>query len=65
MRINHEQLTAFAAAIFTSAGTDEARAQKVAHHLVMANLKGHEGGGVTLCGKNYYGALCRIPYASG
>ena len=46
MRINHEQLTAFATAIFASAGTEEVRARKVAHHLVMANLKGHDSHGV-------------------
>jgi len=31
------------------------------YHINLANLKGHEGGGVTLCGKNYYGSLCRRP----
>ncbi|MFQ6048611.1 MAG: DUF362 domain-containing protein, partial [Phycisphaerae bacterium] len=31
----------------------------------LANLKGHEGGGVTLCGKNYYGSLIRHPYTAG
>ena len=29
------------------------------------NLKAHEGGGVTLCGKNYYGALIRKPGDTG
>lgn len=29
------------------------------------NLKAHQGGGVTLCGKNYYGALIRKPGDSG
>jgi uncharacterized oxidoreductase len=46
MRINHEQLTSFASQIFTSAGTDAAVARKVAHHLVAANLKGHDSHGV-------------------
>ncbi len=30
-----------------------------------ANLKAHEGGGITLCGKNYYGALIRTPSTYG
>lgn len=46
MRINHEQLTSFASQIFTSAGTDAEVARKVAHHLVAANLKGHDSHGV-------------------
>jgi len=35
------------------------------YHINIADLKGHEGGGVTLCGKNYYGSLCRRPDAGG
>ena len=27
-------------------------------------MKGHEGGGVTLCGKNYYGSMCHTPDAA-
>ena len=46
MRINHEQLSGFAARIFTSAGATEAVATKVAYHLVAANLKGHDSHGV-------------------
>jgi len=33
------------------------------YHINIANCKAHEGGGVTLCGKNYYGL--REPSASG
>jgi len=33
------------------------------YHINIANCKAHEGGGVTLCGKNYYGL--RHPSASG
>jgi len=31
----------------------------------MANLKSHSGAGVTLCGKNHYGSLCRRPPEKG
>lgn len=31
----------------------------------MANLKGHSGAGITLCGKNHYGSLKRYPTSSG
>ena len=35
------------------------------YHINLSDLKGHEGGGVTLCGKNYYGSLCHVPDAGG
>jgi hypothetical protein len=31
----------------------------------IANLKAHTGAGMTLCAKNHYGSLIRIPYQSG
>jgi len=46
MLIDQNRLTNFVTRIFTSAGASEARAQKVAHHLVAANLKGHDSHGV-------------------
>jgi uncharacterized oxidoreductase len=46
MRINHEQLAAFTAQIFERCGSPAAYARKVGHHLVEANLKGHDSHGV-------------------
>jgi hypothetical protein len=34
------------------------------YHINLSDLKGHEGGGVTLCGKNYYGSMCHTPDAA-
>jgi hypothetical protein len=31
----------------------------------IANFKAHNGAGITLCAKNHYGSLIRMPYASG
>ena len=46
MRIDHQQLTDFASAIFRSAGAEQQVAGTVAGHLVAANLKGHDSHGV-------------------
>ncbi len=46
MLIDQTRLTDFVTLIFTSAGASEAFAAKVAHHLVAANLKGHDSHGV-------------------
>lgn len=46
MLIDQNRLTEFVSRIFTSAGASEAFAGKVAHHLVAANLKGHDSHGV-------------------
>lgn len=46
MLINQEQLTEFVTRIFVAAGAGEQFAAKVAHHLVAANLKGHDSHGV-------------------
>jgi uncharacterized oxidoreductase len=46
MLIDHQRLTDFVSQIFSSAGSRADFASKVAHHLVMANLKGHDSHGV-------------------
>lgn len=46
MIVQAEPLTHFAAAIIAGAGSLPAEAQEVAHHLVEANLKGHDSHGV-------------------
>jgi uncharacterized oxidoreductase len=46
MLIDQTRLTDFITRIFTSAGASDAKAGKVAHHLVAANLKGHDSHGV-------------------
>jgi uncharacterized oxidoreductase len=46
MLIDQARLTDFVAHIFTSAGASAEKAHKVAHHLVAANLKGHDSHGV-------------------
>lgn len=46
MLINHETLTGFASQIFEAAGSSAEFANRVAHHLVEANLKGHDSHGV-------------------
>lgn len=46
MRIQHQQLAAFVAAIFERLDTDPTDAATVAEHLVAANLKGHDSHGV-------------------
>jgi len=35
------------------------------YHINLSDLKGHEGGGVTLCGKNYYGSFLHQPDSGG
>jgi sugar lactone lactonase YvrE len=40
--------------------------KNAAYIINFANLKGHYNqAGVTMCGKNHYGSLCRVPNASG
>jgi uncharacterized oxidoreductase len=46
MLIDHQHLTAFVSRVFSSAGARAEFADKVAHHLVAANLKGHDSHGV-------------------
>jgi hydroxycarboxylate dehydrogenase B len=46
MLIEAPRLTGFVSRIFTAAGATEPRAHAVAHHLVEANLKGHDSHGV-------------------
>ncbi len=46
MLIQATQLTHFVSQIFIAAGSQAAVAEKVAHHLVAANLKGHDSHGV-------------------
>ena len=46
MRIDQKPLTQIAAAILHKAGAELERAQAVAEHLVIANLKGHDSHGV-------------------
>ncbi len=46
MRMEHNRLSHFVAAIFESAGAPRDFAARVAHHLVEANLKGHDSHGV-------------------
>ena len=46
MLIGQEKLTDFVARIFIAAGSKDEFAGKVAHHLVAANLKGHDSHGV-------------------
>jgi uncharacterized oxidoreductase len=46
MRFAPERLATFAATIFRAAGSDVAEAREVAHHLVEANLVGHDSHGV-------------------
>ena len=46
MLINQTRLADFVTQIFVAAGASEAKAIKVAHHLVAANLKGHDSHGV-------------------
>ena len=46
MLIDKSELTSFVSGIFTAAGASDAFADKVAHHLVAANLKGHDSHGV-------------------
>jgi uncharacterized oxidoreductase len=46
MLIDHETLSQFVSEIFVRLHTDPADAQQVAHHLVAANLKGHDSHGV-------------------
>ena len=46
MRIDQKQLTQIAATILHKAGAELERAQAVAEHLVIANLKGHDSHGV-------------------
>ena len=46
MLIDKDELTDFVAGIFTAAGASAAFAAKVSHHLVAANLKGHDSHGV-------------------
>ena len=46
MKLAVEDLERFAADIFRSAGTRDETARQVAHHLVAANLKGHDSHGV-------------------
>jgi hypothetical protein len=42
------------------------RAFAEADYLInLANLKAHPGSGVTLCAKNHYGSLIRLPYEKG
>ena len=40
-------------------------AAEATYFISLPHLKAHEGGGVTLSGKNLYGGLCRYPYATG
>ena len=46
MLIDPARLTHFVARIFVAAGSSEDFADQVAHHLVEANLKGHDSHGV-------------------
>ncbi len=46
MRLSHDTLRPFTAAIFHAAGCDSAEAQRIATHLVEANLVGHDSHGV-------------------
>ena len=46
MLIDHDRLTSFVTRIFVAAGASDPFAGKVAHHLVAANLKGHDSHGV-------------------
>jgi len=46
MLIDHEKLAEFVSRIFLGAGSTPEAAAKVAHHLVAANLKGHDSHGV-------------------
>lgn len=46
MQIDHRRLEAFITRIFTSCGAPADHAARVAGHLVMANLKGHDSHGV-------------------
>lgn len=46
MRVNHNDLRNFVAAIFKSAGSSADEAAIVANHLVLANLSGHDSHGV-------------------
>lgn len=46
MIITADALTEFAANIIAAAGSSQAEAREVAHHLVEANLKGHDSHGV-------------------
>lgn len=46
MQIDQHRLGAFVSRIFESAGARKAFADQVAHHLVAANLKGHDSHGV-------------------
>ncbi|MEZ5557343.1 MAG: malate/lactate/ureidoglycolate dehydrogenase [Pseudomonadales bacterium] len=46
MQIDPDRLRRFAASIFVTAGAEQALADEVAAHLVMANLKGHDSHGV-------------------
>ena len=40
-------------------------AAEATYFISLPTLKAHEGGGVTLSGKNLYGGLCRYPYQEG
>lgn len=46
MNIQHDALTALAERIFVAAGAGKAEAAAVSHHLVDANLKGHDSHGI-------------------
>jgi hypothetical protein len=40
-------------------------AAEATYFISLPHLKAHEGGGISLSGKNLYGGLCRYPYATG
>ena len=46
MKISHDRLRSFVTAIFRAAGCQEAEAERIATHLVEANLVGHDSHGV-------------------
>lgn len=56
MIITAERLTEFSKKIFESLGTTEDKAWQVAHHLVEANLKGHDSHGVGMIPRYVYSA---------
>src|SRR5215475_6207072 len=46
--INHQELHGIASRVFEAAGSDEVEARAIAHHLIEANLRGHDSHGVGL-----------------
>lgn len=54
MNISAERLTEFAKRIFEGIGATEDKAWQVAHHLVEANLKGHDSHGVGMIPRYVY-----------